>query len=165
MGWYASAELRTTRESLSHLRERRLLCLASSCEAFLDREPAMHLVIFLWASLAVGDVTEYTRPLGAKKLDQATFDAETYGEKKSIKREDGGLHITLPPGEVETGWKTPQAVRLGGDFTILADFEVKKLPKPAQEDGVAVGASIATQNLDQPEATLVRLTEMDGSTV
>ena len=125
----------------------------------------MHLVILLWTSLAVGDVTEYVRPLGAKKLDQAAFDAETYGEKKSIKREDGGVHITLPPGEVETGWKTPQAIRLGGDFTILADFEVKKLPKPAQEDGVAIGASIATQNLDQPEATLVRLTEMDGSTV
>jgi NPCBM/NEW2 domain/Protein of unknown function (DUF1583) len=125
----------------------------------------MHRIVLLWVSLLVGDVHDYTRSLDAKKLDQATLDAEAYGEKKVIKRENDGLRITLAPGEPETGWKTPQALKIGGDFTISASFVVHKLPKPGQDDGVAVGMSIATQNLDQPEATLVRLTETTGLTV
>ena len=100
----------------------------------------MHRALLLWASLLVGDVHDYSRPLDAKKLDQATLDAEAYGEKKVIKRENDGLRITLAPGDAETGWKTPQALKIGGDFTITASFVVHKLPKPAQEDGVAVGA-------------------------
>jgi NPCBM/NEW2 domain/Protein of unknown function (DUF1583) C domain len=125
----------------------------------------MHRALLLWASLLVGDVHDYSRPLDAKKLDQATFDAEVYGEKKLIKRENDGLRITLAPGDPETGWKTPQALKIGGDFTITASFVAHKLPKPAQEDGVAVGLSIATQNLDQPDATFVRVTETSGVTV
>jgi hypothetical protein len=125
----------------------------------------MHSMVLLLASLFAGDVHDYVRPLDAKKLDQATFDAEAYGDKKVIKRENDGLRVTLAPGGAETGWKTPQALKIGGDFTITANIVVHKLPKPAQDDGVAVGASIATQNLDQPEATLVRLTERDGSAV
>lgn len=125
----------------------------------------MHFALLLWASLLVGDVHDYSRPLDAKKVDQPTLDAEAYGEKKVIKRENDGLRITLAPGDAETGWKTPQALKIGGDFTITAGFIVHKLPKPAQDDGVAVGVSIATQNLDQPEATLVRLTETNDSTV
>src|SRR5271156_4566334 len=125
----------------------------------------MHRIVLLWDSLLVGDVHDYTRPLDAKKLDQATLDAEAFGLKKVIKRENDGLRITLAPGEPETGWKTPQALKIGGDFTITASFVVHKLPKPGQDDGVAVGMSIATQNLDQPEATLVRLTETTGLTV
>ena len=115
----------------------------------------MHWALLFWASLVVGDVHDYARPLDAKKIDQPTLDAETYGEKKLIKREGDGLRITVAPGNDETGWKTPQALKIGGDFTITAGFIVHKLPKPAQDDGVAVGMSIATQNLDQPEATLV----------
>jgi hypothetical protein len=125
----------------------------------------MHCVALLWAGLLIGDVSDYSRPLGAKKLDQATLDAEGYGEKKSFKREDDGLSISLKPGEVETGWKTPQALKIGGDFTIAANLVVRKLPKPAQEDGAAIGMAVATQSLDQPDATLIRVIEMDGSDV
>ena len=96
----------------------------------------MHRVVLLWVSLFVGDVHDYSRPLDARKLDQATLDAEAYGEKKVIKRENDGLRVILAPGEAETGWKTPQALRIGGDFTITANFVIRKLPKPAQEDGV-----------------------------
>ena len=42
---------------------------------------------------------------------------------------------------------------------------IRKLPKPAQEDGAAVGLAIAIQNIDQPDATLVRLIEPDGADV
>src|SRR4029077_12935815 len=93
------------------------------------------------------------------------FDAEVYGEKKLIKRENNGLRITLAPGDPETGWEAPQTLKIGADFTITPSFVAHKLPKPAQEDGVAVGLSIATQNLDQPDATFVRVTETSGVTV
>src|SRR5262249_34994537 len=89
---------------------------------FIDRGPAMHLVVLLWAGLLTGDVRDYSRSLDAKKLDQATLDSEGYGEKKVLKREAEGLRITLGPGEAETGWKIPQALRIGGDFTIAANF-------------------------------------------
>src|SRR5438105_1864032 len=82
--------------------------------AFIDRGHEMHPVALLCACLFVGDVRDYSRPLNAKKLDQATLDAESFGEKKKIKREDDGLRITLGPGEADTGWKTPQALRFGG---------------------------------------------------
>ncbi|WP_020467368.1 NPCBM/NEW2 domain-containing protein [Singulisphaera acidiphila] len=133
--------------------------------AFIDRGHAMHRVVLLWVSLLTGDVHEYSRPLDAKKIEQATLDAESYGEKKQVKREDDGLHITLAPGEAETGWKTPQTLKFGGNFTITANFVVRKLPKPAQDDGTAVGLAIATQNVDQPDATLVRLVETTGANV
>ena len=120
--------------------------------------------LLLISILGIGP-NEYPRPLNAKKLDQPTLDAEGYGEKKAFKREDDGLRITLAPGEKETGWKTPQALRFGGDFTIKATVLIRKLPKPAQEDGAAVGLAIAFQSLDQPDATLVRLIEPTGSDV
>ena len=125
----------------------------------------MHRVVLLWVGLLVGDVRDYSRPLDAKSLDQATFDAEHFGDKKAFKREDDGLRITLAPGEAEAGWKLPQALKIGGDFTITAQFVLRKLPKPAQEDGAAVGLAIATQNLDQPDATLIRLIETTGADV
>ncbi len=125
----------------------------------------MHRVVLILAGLLAGDVRDYSRPLDAKKIDQATLDAESYGEKKKIKREEDGLRITVGPGELETGWKTPQALKVGGDFTVTASFLVRKLPKPAQEDGSAIGLAIASQNLDQPDLTLVRLTEINGTSV
>src|SRR3954453_19443339 len=106
----------------------------------------MHPVVLLWVGLLVGDVREFSRPLDAKKLDQAMLDTEGYGEKKAFKREANGLRITLSPGEAETGCKAHQALKIGGDFTIAAHFLVRKLVKPAQEDGVAVGIAIAAQN-------------------
>lgn len=125
----------------------------------------MHRVVLLWAALVAGDVRDYSRPLAAGKLDQAAFDAEGYGDKTVLTRGDDGLRVTLGPGGVETGWKAPPALRIGGDFSITATFLVRKLPKPAQEDGVAVGVAIATQSIDQPDATLVRLVETTGATV
>src|SRR4051794_32095084 len=116
----------------------------------------MHRAVLLLAGLLAGDVRDYSRPLESKKLDQAAFDAETYGEKKRVKRADDGVRVTVEPGEAETGWKTPQSLRVGGDFTVTAAFAIGKLPKPAQEDGAAFGLALATQNLDQPDATLVR---------
>ena len=110
-------------------------------------------------------VADYARPLDARKLDQAALDAEGYGEKKAFAREDDGLRVTLAPGQPETGWKTPQQLRIGGDFTITADFLLRKLPKPAQEDGVAVGLAIASGDPNQPDATLVRLLEPTGADV
>ncbi len=125
----------------------------------------MHGVTLLLIGLLNVGAADYSRPLGARKLDQATLDAEGYGEKKAFKREDDGLRITLAPGEKETGWKTPQTLKIGGDFTITANLVIGKLPKPAQEDGAAVGLAIASQSLDQPDLTLVRLIEPNGSDV
>ena len=125
----------------------------------------MQAAALLLFGLLGGGVTEYSRGFDARRLDQATLDAESFGEKKSLKRDDDGLRITLAPGDAETGWKTPQALRIGGDFTITADLVIRKLPKPAQEDGAAVGLAIALQNIDQPDATLVRLIEPGGADV
>lgn len=125
----------------------------------------MHGAALLLIGLAAAGATEYSRSLGSAKLDAPTLDAEGYGEKKALKREERGLRITLAPGEKETGWKTPQALRIGGDFTIVANLVLGKIPKPAQEDGAAVGLAIAFQNVDQPNATLVRLVEPNGSDV
>jgi len=119
----------------------------------------------LWIGLGAVGAGDYVRPLGSKALDQATLDAEGFGEKKALKREDDGLRVTLAPGDPETGWKTPQALRIGGDCTITATLTVRKLPKPGQDDGAAVGLAIATQNIDQPEATLVREIEAAGADV
>ena len=91
----------------------------------------MHAAILL-LSLAAPGAGDYTRPLGAKSLDQAALDAEGFGEKKSMKREDIGLHVTLAPGEAESGWKTPQALRIGGDCRCCA------LGSPAQVNSVLV---------------------------
>ena len=85
--------------------------------------------------------------------------------RKAFKREADGLRITLAPGEPETGWKTPPQLRFGGDFTISANFVIKKLPKPAQEDGAAIGMAIAFQDPNQPDVTLVRVLEPNGSDV
>jgi hypothetical protein len=121
--------------------------------------------VLLIGLLGGASAAEYSRSLGAKVLDQPALDAEGYGETKSFKREDDGLRITLAPGEKETGWKTPQQVRFGGDFTISANFVIKKLPKPAQEDGAAIGVAIAFQDINQPDVTLVRLLEPRGPDV
>ncbi len=123
------------------------------------------LVILLIALTGDLGPTEYSRILGEKKLDQATLDSEGYGEKKSFKREADGLRITLGPGEQETGWRTPPQLRFGGDFTVSATFAIKKLPKPAQEDGAAIGLAIAFGDINQPEVTLVRLIEPTGADV
>src|SRR5438552_932579 len=126
----------------------------------------MHAVaLLLIGLLGPGGVTEYSRSLGAKNLDQAALDAEGYGEKKSFKREDDGLRIVLGPREQETGWKTPPQLKIGGDFTIAANFVIKKLPKPAQEDGAAIGLAIAFGDINQPDVTLVRLLEPKGPDV
>ena len=90
-----------------------------------------------------GGVTEYTRGLDTRSLDQTAFDAETYGVKKALARTPNGLRITLDPGAEETGWKTPPALKIGGDFTTTVNLVIKKVPKPAQEDGAAVGIAIA----------------------
>jgi hypothetical protein len=123
------------------------------------------LALLLLSLLGAGGLTEYARSLGARSLDQPTLDAESYGEKTAIKREEDGLVITLSPRAAETGWKTPQQLRIGGDFTISAGFLIKKLPKPAQEDGVAIGLAIAFQDITQPDVTLVRLVEPKGADV
>ena len=112
-----------------------------------------------------GKSVDYSRSLSAPNLDQPTLDAEGYGEKKALKREADGLRITLAPGDAETGWKTPQQLRFGGDFTISANLVIKKLPKPAQEDGAAVGIAIAFQDINQPDVTFVRLREPNGAEV
>ena len=123
------------------------------------------LALLLIALVGAVRATDYSRSLASKELDQPTLDAEGYGEKKAFKREDDGLRITLAPGEPETGWKTPPQLRFGGDFTISANFVIKKLPKPAQEDGAAIGLAIAFQDINQPDVTLVRLLEPNGSDV
>jgi hypothetical protein len=105
---------------------------------------------------------DYVRSLAADRLDQATLDAEGYGETKSIKREADGLRIVVAPGEKETGWKTPQQLRFGGNFKISANVVITKLPKPAQEDGAAFGMAIAFQDITQPDATLLRMLEPKG---
>ena len=56
-------------------------------------------------------------------------------------------------------------MRFGGDFTISAEFVIKKLPKPAMEDGAAIGLAIAFSDINQPDVTLVRLLETNGSDV
>ncbi len=83
-------------------------------------------------------------------------------KRKPFNARDDGLRITLAPGQAETGWKTPPQVRFGGDFTISANFLIKKLPKPAQEDGAAIGMAIAFQDPNQPDVTFVRMIEPKG---
>ncbi len=122
-------------------------------------------VAIVWIGLGAVGAGDYSRPLGAKVLDQATFDAESFGDKKALKREDEGVQVTLAAGEAEAGWKTPQALRIGGDFAITATLTIRKLPKPGQEDGAAVGLAIATENVDQPEATLIRELEPAGADI
>src|SRR6516165_1766893 len=119
--------------------------------------PMHGLTAILIGLVGFAGESEYARSLEAKALEQAVLDAEGYGEKDALKREDGGLHIVLNPRLKETGWKTPQQIRFGGNFTIVADLIVRKLPKPAQEDGAAVGMAIALQDVNQPDLTLVRL--------
>ena len=48
------------------------------------------VAILLIGLLGAGGLTEYARSLGAKALDQATLDAEGYGEKK------GADHCSSP---------------------------------------------------------------------
>ena len=79
------------------------------------------MLITVALATGAGGLAEYARTLSLSALDQAAFDAETYGEKKGLKREADGLRMTLAPGEAETGWKTPQQVRFGGDFHDLGD--------------------------------------------
>jgi hypothetical protein len=121
----------------------------------------------LWIGLGAVGTGDYLRPFGSKVFDQATLDAEGFGDKdkKVLVREDDGLKVTLAAGQPEAGWKTPQGLRIGGDFTISATLVVKKLPKPTQEDGAAIGLAIATQNLDAPDATLLREIEPDGKDI
>jgi hypothetical protein len=119
----------------------------------------------VWFALGTVGTGDYHRPLAEKAFDQAAFDAETFGEKKALVREAGGLRVTLKPGDAETGWKTPQQLRIGGDCAIIATLEIRKLPKPAREDGAAIGIAVATQNIDQPEATLLRELEPDGKDI
>ena len=71
----------------------------------------------------------------------------------------------VAPGEQETGWKTPPQLRIGGDFTIAVNLVIRKLPKPAQEDGAAVGVAISQQDINQPDVTFVRLLEPTGADV
>ena len=123
------------------------------------------LALLLIGLLGSDSITDYSRSLGSKELDQPALDAEGYGEKKAFTREADGLRITLAPGQPETGWKSPPQLRFGGDFTISANFVIKKLPKPAQEDGAAIGLAIAFQDPNQPDVTLVRVMEPNGSDV
>jgi hypothetical protein len=116
-------------------------------------------------TLGAGVLSEYSRSFTARRLDQATLDAEGYGEKDAFKREEGGLRITLAPGKAETGWKTPPQVRFGGNFKIAATAVITKLPKPAQEDGVAVGVAIAQQDFNQPDITFLRVREPSDAQV
>ena len=122
------------------------------------------LTIALTAGAGAGTGAEYARTLSSSALDQTAFDAETYGEKAGLKREADGLRMTLAPGQPETGWKTPQQIRFGGDFTITATVVIKTLPKPAQEDGAAVGMAIAFQDINQPDATLLDLASRKAPT-
>src|SRR4051812_48965518 len=108
---------------------------------------------------------EYARGLDARALDQASFDAETYGVKKALTRGPDGLRVKLEAGAEETGWKTPPQLKIGGDFTIVANLVVKTLPKPLQEDGAAIGLAIAQGDINQPDLTFMRLKEPGGADV
>ncbi len=119
----------------------------------------------LWIGLGTAGAGDYLRPFAAGSFDQATLDAEGFGDKKGLAREGDGLRVTLAPGGAEAGWKAPAALRIGGDCTISATLVVRKLPRPGQEDGVAIGLAVATQNVDHPEATLLREVEPDGKDV
>src|SRR3954471_21978347 len=126
----------------------------------------MNVVTLLLIGLVGGSgVGEYARGLDARGLDQASFDAETYGAKKSLARQPDGLRVKLEAGAEETGWKTPPQLKIGGDFTIVANLVIKTLPKPLQEDGVAIGLAIAQGDINQPDLTFMRLKEPGGADV
>jgi len=120
----------------------------------------MYGLVLLTIGLVGGG--EYARGLDARALDQASFDAETYGVKKVLTREPDGLRIKLEAGAEETGWKTPPQLKIGGDFTIVANLVIKTLPKPLQEDGAAIGLAIAQGDINQPDLTFMRLREPGG---
>ncbi|WP_337174070.1 NPCBM/NEW2 domain-containing protein [Paludisphaera sp.] len=127
--------------------------------------PLLRCLLAAGVSVGVVRAADYGRALDAKSLDQPTLDAEGFGDKKSLKREDDGLRVTLAQGAEETGWKTPQQLRFGGDFTVTAEVVLTGMPKPAIADGVAVGLAIGFQSTDQPDATFLRVVEPDGSAV
>ena len=121
----------------------------------------------VWIGLGVvgSGLGDFLRPFGSRDFDQVTFDAESFGDKKALSRAEDGLKVVLAPGAAEVGWKTPQALRIGGDCAVSASLSILKLPKPGGEDGVAIGLAVATQNVDQPEATLLRQVEPDGKPI
>lgn len=121
----------------------------------------MNAYVLMLVLLGADAVTEYRQPLTVSSLDDKTLEAEGFGEKQALKREADGLHISVSPGQQETGWKTPQNLRVGGDFRIRAKLQILKLPRPAQEDGAAVGLAIAFGDVNQPDATLLRMREPD----
>ncbi len=126
----------------------------------------MHgVALLLIGLLGGGQSVEYLRGLDARRLEQSALDAEGYGLKSALAREADGLKITLKPGEEETGWKTPQQVRFGGDFTIKVNLRIKRVPKPALEDGAAIGLAIAFNDINQPDLTFLRLREPGGAEV
>ena len=103
------------------------------------------MLIMVALATGAGGAAEYARTLSLSALDQAAFDAETYGEKKGLNREADGLRMTLAPGEAETGWKTPQQVRFGGDFLISATLVIKTLTqaRPGRRRGNRPGNRVS----------------------
>ncbi|MEW4570087.1 NPCBM/NEW2 domain-containing protein [Tautonia sp. JC769] len=115
------------------------------------------------AGLIASPVDDYSRSFDPEAMTPETLASERYGQEDAVTPGPEGLRIQLDSGAAESGWKTPQTLRIGGNATISVEIEARSLPTPEQEDGVAVGLAIATQDLDQPDATLVRVVEPDGS--
>lgn len=120
-------------------------------------------ILVTGAGLIAGPFDDYSRSFEGDAIAQETLASERYGLEEAVTIEPEGLRLRLKPGTEETGWKSPTTLRIGGNAIIRVEIVLQSLPTPGQEDGVAVGISVASQSLDQPDATLVRVTEPDGS--
>jgi len=128
----------------------------------------MGIVFSVMAALGIvlnAPEDEYVREFRQGALEPSELQAQRYGETEGVVLEPEALRVALEPGQPETGWKTAPTLMIGGDFRIVAELEIETLPKPAQEDGAAVGLAIASNNIDQPDLTVLRLTEPDGAAV
>ena len=124
------------------------------------------LALLLLGLLGSDNITDYSRSLASKELDQPTLDAEGYGEKKAFKREADGLRITLAPGEQETGWKTPPQVtvrRRFHDFRQLRDQEAPQA-RPGRRSGHRCGDRVSRSQSARRDPG-ARLLEPNGADV
>ncbi|WP_169977229.1 NPCBM/NEW2 domain-containing protein [Tautonia rosea] len=120
-------------------------------------------ILVIGTSVLAGPFDDYSRSFDTEAIALEPLASERYGKEDAFLFESEGLRLRVNAKDEETGWKSPSNLRIVGNATIQVEMEVRSLPTPTQEDGVAVGLSVATQTLDQPDATLVRVTEPDGS--
>jgi hypothetical protein len=117
-------------------------------------------LMLLCATVLGGDLQDqFTQDLRNPKYPPENVLAVAKGEgaQKVVKREAGGLRVTLsgkPSGFPPLG--VAPRFRVSGDFEITGSFEIIKLEKPASGYGVSVSLWVTTDTPNGAAATLTR---------